>query len=213
MSDQNEKLSGLMDEYRDTDQDQLVLNELQRDVNQQNSLRRYQLMGDVMRHELPEKIQLDFVAQLSAQIELEPALNVQTRQVKNQVESQPSWFRSMLFKPLAGLAVAATVAVVTVLSLQLGPTDDSRSESVAAVDTSSARVEQLAQIPVISNAVRVSGNAQSSATSGGMNWNIKRNEPDIQVKLNTYLINHNEYSNSMNGIIPQVRVVGFDGQR
>jgi hypothetical protein len=59
---------------------------------------------------------------------------------------------------------------------------------------------------------RVSGNGSPVSSSDGMNWKIKRNEPDVQSKLNTYLINHNEYAPSVNGIIPQARVVGFDGK-
>lgn len=34
MSDQNEKLSSILDDYRDTEQDRTVLDELEADVNQ-----------------------------------------------------------------------------------------------------------------------------------------------------------------------------------
>jgi hypothetical protein len=35
----------------------------------------------------------------------------------------------------------------------------------------------------------------------------------LQQKLNAYLVNHTEYSNSMQGLIPQARVAGFDAQQ
>lgn len=212
MNDRDERLSSLLDDYRDTDEDRSVLDELQADVNQQYTLRRYQVIGNVMRNELSDAIDLDFEARVKSQIEREDALQVsRTTGVVQQKRS--SWLWSTLFKPVAGLAVVATVAVVTVSSLQLQQPAENESSSVAANDASKAKVEQLANIPVVSNVVRVSGNSQRAATPTGTIWKIKRGKPDMQNKLNTYLINHNEYSNSMQGIIPQARVVGFDGER
>ncbi len=212
MNDQNEKLSTLMDDYEHTDQDRSTLDDLLGDVNHQYSLRRYQMIGDVMRHELPERIQLDFVEQVMSRIDQEPALSASQTQT-NINESKPGWSWSALFKPVAGLAVAASVAIVTISSLQFNTPPDGQPQSLASSDSSRAKVEQLARIPVIQNAVRVSGNSQKISRQQGMKWKIKRNEPDVQAKLNSYLVNHNEYSNSMHGIIPQARVAAFDGQR
>jgi hypothetical protein len=46
-----------------------------------------------------------------------------------------------------------------------------------------------------------------------MRWKVIEGAPALQQKLNAYLVNHTEYSNSMQGLIPQVRVVGFDFQQ
>ena len=46
----------------------------------------------------------------------------------------------------------------------------------------------------------------------GMRWKVKNDAPGLQQKLNGYLVNHTEYSNSMQGLIPQARVAGFDAQ-
>lgn len=214
MSDQQQKLSTLLDDYRGTDEDLLALSELQSDVNQQYTQQRYQMIGDVMRNELPDAIQMDFTARVRTQLADEAALNVQPERSNPSSEPTPSPWWSAWFKPVAGLAVAASVAVVTVSSLQLGDKGGEASQSVAVNDGSQARVEQLAQTPVVNNAVRVSGNpSAASAPPSGTTWTVKRGKPDIQDKLNTYLINHNEHSSSMRGIIPQARVVGFDGQR
>ncbi|MFT5398507.1 MAG: hypothetical protein ACI8XW_001297, partial [Gammaproteobacteria bacterium] len=48
--------------------------------------------------------------------------------------------------------------------------------------------------------------------SSGMRWKVEKSNPQIQQKLNAYLVNHTEYSNSMQGLIPQARVAGFDNQ-
>ncbi len=35
----------------------------------------------------------------------------------------------------------------------------------------------------------------------------------MQQKLNAYLVNHTEHPSSMQGLIPQARVAGFDAQQ
>lgn len=213
MNEQSEKLSTLIDEYGQSNQDKSLLENVINDVNHQYTLRRYQMIGEVMRNELPDAIQLDFASSVMAKIEQESAINVAIPAEKNNSHNS-SWFWSVLFKPLAGLAVAATVAVVAVSSLQLKPVSEVQPDKYAANDSSSVKVEQYASIPLVSRGLsNVSVNGQNSTSTIGMNWKVKRNEPDIQKKLNVYLVNHNEFSNSWQGIIPQVRVVGFDVQK
>lgn len=214
MSDRDEKLSSLLDDYRHTDEDRAVLDQLEGDVNQQYTLRRYQMIGNVMRNEISDAIDIDFEARIKSRIAQEPKLQVSGGVTINN-ESKSSWLGSILFKPIAGLAVAAAVAIVTVSSLQIQQPSgsDNAGVGVASIDSSKAKVEQLASTPVIINSVRVSGKGQNVTGPSGTTWKIKRSRPDMQSKLNTYLINHNEYSNSMQGIIPQARVVGFDGDR
>ena len=213
MNEHNEKISGLMDDYHRSDQDQAVLDGVLQDVNQLYTLRRYQMIGDVMRNEMPQRIQLDFAERVKAQIAQQPALNKTTVSAGKATNAEPSWLWSMLFKPVAGLAVAASVAVVLVSNVQLQNSSDADEGQLAAVSPSAARVEQLANLPVITNARRVVAGQVSDYQQPGMQWKIRRDEVAMQNKLNTYLINHNEYSNPMQGIIPQVRVVGFDAQQ
>lgn len=209
MNERNEQLSAMMDDYRHTESNQSVLNDVVDDVNKQYTLQRYQLMREVMRNETPELIKLDFTANVKAKISQEPELKVKhISSAKPEKSSSSVW--SVLFKPVAGMAVAASVAIVAISVLQTRPDG---SDQLAASTTTDARVEQLASIPAVSNAVRVSGHSQPQIIQRGLSWKIKRNEPAMQNKLNVYLINHNENSKSMSGIIPQARVVGFDAQR
>lgn len=212
MNQPKEKLSALLDDFRNTEQDNAVLDDLLKDVNQRYTLSRYQLIGDIVRNDTADRIEPDFSQRVMSLIEQEPSLRPQPEAAKLRDQRQSSGLWSFLFKPVAGIAVAATVAFVAVSSLGpvLSPKD---SSGQFAANSSSLKVEKLVSLPVISNAVRVSAGSASSALQSGMNWKIKRNEPAIQKKLNTYLINHNENSNSMHGIIPQARVVGFDAQK
>jgi len=216
MNDRPEQLSALLDDYHDSAQDRAALSELQSDVNQQYTLQRYALIGDAMRNELPDQIQLDFAARVRSAIAAEDTLNA--KPVAGRTSSRAGgWFAS-LFKPVAGLAVAASVAIVAVTLVQVRtPGGDQQAQLASATDLATqAKVEQLASAPVRNrnNATLVSGNPAPIVRDGhGTNWKIKRGEAAIQSRLNAYLINHNEHSNSLNGIIPQARVVGFDAQR
>jgi negative regulator of sigma E activity len=213
MNEHNEKLSALMDDFQATDDEQIALNALLADINQRNTLSRYQLIGDILRNDAPDQMRKGFAADVMSQIAQEPLLKTSSnKKLPNAADSSSLW--SWLFKPVAGLAVAAAVAVITISTFQSTQFKDSQPDQVANADASSAKVERLAQIPVIqNNAQLVSATAPARKLVNGMNWKIKRNEPAMQNKLNIYLINHNEYSNSMSGIIPQARVVGFDDQK
>ncbi len=213
MNEQNEKLSALIDDFQSNDHEHKALNELLDDINQRNTLGRYQLIGDAMRNEIPPQIRAGFAADIMSQIAQEPSLNASSDK-KRATERETSSLWDMLFKPVAGLAVAAAVAVITISTFQPAQMTDSQPDQLANASASNAKVERLAQIPVMqNNAQLVSTAAPSRNLVKGMNWKIKRNEPAVQNKLNVYLINHNEYSNSMSGIIPQARVVGFDDQK
>lgn len=214
MNEQNEKLSELMDDFQATDDKQEVLKELLADINQRNTLHRYQLIGDTLRNEVPDRIRVGFAAEVMAQIAQEPSLHAASSNVQQKASNHPINIWNWLFKPVAGLAVAAAVAVVTISSFQTSQRDKEQQDQLAKADANRAKVEMLAQIPVLpNNAQRVSTNSPVRKLVNGMNWKIKRNLPEMQNKLNLYLINHNEYSNSMSGLIPQARVVGFDDQK
>lgn len=216
MTDQQEKLSALLDDYRDDDESRRLLNALQTDVNQQYTMQRYQMIGDVMRKELPDRIQLDLAARVRADLAVEPTLAVRQRETHSTPGAGIAWW-SWLFKPAAGLAVAASVALVAITSMQSPGIKDpetggSTVATAPAADDSGQKVERYIEIKPANSSRLVSGRT-SPAASDGMTWQVKRAQPDTLNKLNTYLINHNEYANSVQGIIPQARIVGFDGSK
>ncbi len=212
MNEQSEKLSAVLDDYRQTEEQQSLLDDVMHDVNKQYTLRRYQLIGDVMRNDVPDQIRTDFADRVRAEIAQLPEHKQTSTEAKGE-KSTPSWLWSFMFKPIAGLAVAATVAVVVVSNIQLQTSEQPADDQLATITPSEARVEQLASMPVLNNARRVATGSSAEYQEPGMKWKIRRDEAAMQSKLNTYLINHNEYSNPMQGIIPQVRVVGFDAQQ
>ena len=214
MNEQQDKLSSLLDDFSESLECQETLDEVLRDVNQRNCLNRYQMIGQVMRHELPDQMNTDFVSQVMSEInqidsvETKPTLSTQS-------EKSGSFWESVFFKPIAGLAVAATVAVISVtlwqsVSVTPGSTTLNNSELASAEQqVDQQKIQQLANQPIQGGAVSV----VSSSLKKGTRWTVIKDAPGLEKKLNAYLVNHTEYSKSMQGLIPQARVAGFDSKQ
>jgi len=198
----DEKLSLLLDDSNDEDIN-AVLDEVTADVNLQYQMRRYQMIGEVMRHELPEAIDTDFHHEVMVKIKQQaksPATTARESTAPTPFTAR-AWFR-----PFAGIAVAASVALVTVALWQpLQPDTNPQDGGLASADQQ--KIQQLGQ-QIQGSAVKASSRVQTN----GMRWKMEKDSPLLQQKLNAYLVNHTEYSNSMQGLIPQARVAGFDAQ-
>ena len=57
------------------------------------------------------------------------------------------------------------------------------------------------------------GEVQSSSTEpAGMRWTVDR--PDVEQRLNAYLVNHNGHTgDGMGGVLPYARIVAYNGGR
>jgi len=209
MTDLNEKLSLLLDDYAD-DNSAATLDEVIVDVNLQYSARRYRMIGEAMRNELPPAIDTGFHSAVMARIH--DQAEVQEHNARSKVSSEAAARPSILswarLKPLAGLAVAASVAMVTIALWQpLKQESGQPGDSIATVDQQ--KIQQFVGQQVQGGAVPVSTRVQTL----GMRWKVEHESPGMQQKLNAYLVNHTEQSNSMQGLIPQARVAGFDTQQ
>lgn len=218
MSDLKETFSAFLDEELSDSERNEQINLASNDVNMRYRMQRYQLIGDVMRGDAKTVVSFDFSAQVRAEIDQLDQSQFGLSQVEELnysiKESKASWL-STWFKPLSSLAVAASVAWVTVISLQTDiPNDTSKNTNeVAQVGQSTEvarQVQRLAQQPVMTQSVQVSSPALLSPSYSKSNWVSSSNQPISQEKLNAFLINHTEYSNSINGMVPHARVVGFD---
>jgi sigma-E factor negative regulatory protein RseA len=205
MKHQDENLSLLLDDDSEADVN-AVLDEVMADVNLQYRMRRYQIIGETLRNELPQAIDTDFHHGVMARIrEQSPNLEAHDRH-SDQGNVAPLLARAW-FKPFAGLAVAASVAVVTVALWQpLQQQGALPNDSLVSADQQ--KIEQLAGQQVVGSAVPVSSRVHS-----GTRWKLEQESPVLQRKLNAYLVNHTEYSSSMQGLIPQARVAGFDAEQ
>jgi negative regulator of sigma E activity len=119
-----ENLSALLDGELPPEQTGFLLKRIERDAELRATLLRYQLVGDTLRGERV-RARPDFALRVSAAIaaepplplpEARPAIAAATSRVPARSRRAPAWL-----KPLAGLAVAASVASVAVVVLQREP--------------------------------------------------------------------------------------------
>jgi len=207
MTDQDEKLSFLLDDHAGENAN-ADLDEVMGDVNLQYRARRYRMIGEVMRHELPKAIDTNFHASVMAQIrnqDLQPATRPVVTETGPGNSSILSWIG---LKPFAGLAVAASVAIVTVALWQPLKQEPGLGDG-GLVSADQQKIQQLAKQQIQGGVVTASTRVQPL----GMRWKVEREMPELQQKLNAYLVTHTEYSNSMQSLIPQARVAGFDSQQ
>ena len=208
MTDRDQELAYLLDDFPGDDPS-AELDAVIGDVNLQYRLRRYRIIGEAMRHELPDAIDPGFHASVSSKVRAEAAQTVPASTAAAEADESPSAASlfGWLIRPLAGLAVAATVAVVTVVLWTPGNPEPTAEAAIASDETQ--KVEQLVTQPLTKAPVPASTQVQP----GGMRWKIDNDAPALQQKLNAYLVNHTEHSNSVQGLIPQARVAGFDSQQ
>ncbi|MCP4980981.1 MAG: hypothetical protein GY935_10860 [Gammaproteobacteria bacterium] len=207
MTDLDDKLAFPLDDHPAENADE-NLDEVIGDVNLQYRMRRYQMIGEVMRHELPDAIDTGFHSNVMQRIRAEAETQNTTPSVPDNTQSANSILSWAWLKPFAGLAVAVSVAVVTVVLWQPIKQESGLSDD-SVVSAEQLKIQQLAGQQIQANAVPVSTKVQPV----GMRWKLESETPGLQQKLNSYLVNHTEYSSSMQGLIPQARVAGFDTQQ
>jgi sigma-E factor negative regulatory protein RseA len=171
-----EQLSALVDDELTGSEHELLFKRIESDEQIYQRLARYQLISDAMQSHLPDRVDPAFSLRMKRLLRSEPVFRLHPR-------------LSALARPMAGLAVAASVAVVAVMSLQTAREDDV-----------SAPAESMAALPAPNGYLRVKDD-----TSGLVSAAADR-------KLDVYLVNHNEYAanRGMQGMLPYVRLVGHD---
>ena len=191
MSDEiREQLSALIDDELSDLERPLLLGRLQRDVELRECLGRYELIGEVLRGD-GRISSLNVARRVREVVERETA--IESLPDRSAQHSTPRW------KPLAGVGVAASVALLALLGITT--LRDSGTESVPALASGDA-VPPVAQV----------GGVQDGGVQDGQ-WD--RIEPRIDERLSGYLVNHSEYaaSRAVQGVMPYVRIVGFDNDQ
>lgn len=190
----NEQISALVDNESDDNDD--IVGSLIKDKQLQDTWSRYHLIGDCLRGNLPDTISRQVHSRVNESLQSEATILA------------PQKTTRLNIKPVAGFALAASVAMVAVFSVQkLNEVNNAEPDfSVAAnnVNTNTvvapASTFEFRDTQVLPAAVTQS---QSDA-------------PDAlaRQRLNNYLMNHNEYrsNGNINGILPYVRIVTIESQ-
>lgn len=172
-----EKISALVDGELDGIEAVRLLDRMSGERPLQAIWESYHLIGDALRNDLAPSGDVDLVQRLHRSLEKEP------------VPLRPARRMPAAAKPIAGFALAASVAVVAVLGVQRFTGDPSADGAAAGM------VADL-----------------GAPAAGPM-----RRTPEqaaLEARINGYLVNHSERAgNRMHGMLPYVRIVGYDTSR
>jgi len=181
----DEQLSALMDDELPESERELLLRRLAVDSGLRDRWERYHLARDVLHNELPETLDLGLSERVRAALEQEPAPKMRVPAAGALRE---------VFKPLAGLAIAVSVAALAIVGLQRLTDTGSPQQRVPEVASTTTPAAGYVRV-------------------AGTRWDMQR--PDIEARLNNLLVNHNEYSSETNlqGMLHYVRIAGYDGNQ
>lgn len=200
MSDFNrEDLSAFIDGELEDGSSDRVIDRLLKEETDRDTWMRYHLIGESMRRSLPSHLDRRLSASIAARLRDEPTVLSPAR------KPLPAYI-----KPLAGLAVAASVATIAVIGVQ-----QQRQENAAGVqeprvatvqpDIPAERAFHPTARPASIETSRPAMPAVSAAAQQPV-------QSRMNPRLNNYLINYNEYhaNAGMQGMLPYVRIVAHD---
>ena len=182
------QLSAIVDDEMEEREIDLVLRRLSRDCDSRARWERYHLISDALQGHLPDAFDAGFAARVRRVIEAEPLLQTTAKPL-------PAWY-----KPVTGFGLAASVVLVALFGLKLTQTD--------ATFPASSTPQLVATAPSVSATPIV---LRAAAT----NQRIANAEEPVDARLSNYLFNHNNYAslNGMHGMLPYVRMVGYQTNR
>lgn len=163
MTDQvKDQVSALLDDELDARECKLLLARLYRDEELKGTWERYSLIGDCIRGNLPDHLAVGMAARVAGAVE------------KNAIAATalPAT-RSVIWRPLAGLAVAASVAAVALITLS----NTDRGLPAAATPVAVSAEEESYTVPVI--------NMREQASAS------------LRERLNLYQVSHSEFAGPM----------------
>jgi negative regulator of sigma E activity len=196
MNEDKEKISAWLDDA--IEYNEMVTLETEQDDRALTTATRYQMIGDAIRGKVTEASMIDVSASVREAIRREPEFAPVARPASHsrrpvQRDRKPLFDLGSWLRPVGGLAVAATVAMVMVVTL----TD---KQTI----TDSAVVANVGQQPV--RALPVNNSAPVYTRPG-----IAR----PAVNLNSYVTEHSEYAaqDTIQGMMPYARSVSYGSEK
>lgn len=181
----NEMLSALVDGELQSQELEQALHLLSINKQARAQLQRYQLASDVMHGHAIANQTVDLTARISAALAEEAAPTPQTSHKRHaQIISFPKQF----WKQAAGLAVAASIGALAVVGIMTQPQN------------------QLVPVAPLAS-VNTTAAETVVAQTGGNRWTV--GEPEIENRLNTYLVDHHEYAGASD-VFSYARVVAYE---
>ena len=223
-----EQISALLDDELSQHEMSQIVEQMSEQKQLRNKWDRYNLISDVIRGDAGERVSPSLADRVRAQVNNEPAILAAPKPVN----TAPVWVR-----PLAGTALAASVAVLAVMTapqlLTLTP-ETATSTQVATTKVVQPNYVQLAPAPS-AQGYQLVNSTQYNRTQyqyrmqpvvvarpvtrwptqySGTRWN-NLVKPVTESKLNKYLIDHSGYATQgpVRGVVPYATFVGYDARQ
>lgn len=181
--DSHEQLSAFMDGELGSEPARFMLRRLSQDAGMRGRWERYHLIREALRSGLPSSVDTGFAGRVYAGL---------GRAGEGRVRPHRGW-PALVTRPLAGFAVAATVATVAVLGFQY------------------VGQPGLAPVPGPSPVASRAPSASTGYRPTPVAETIAPRAAET-ARLNAYLVNHSEYATGagIGGMLSYVRIVGYD---
>jgi sigma-E factor negative regulatory protein RseA len=181
-----EQISALKDDELDSGTS-LVLNALQENHEFRQAWNNYHLIGEALRGNLPEHVDIKLAERVSRIVNNEPAIIARQKTLP------------AVFKPVIGFAIAASVATIAILGVRqvsTGPTA-TPNEIIA------SNPPETVKYPVAT---------VSTSPDKGYEVHEFKKPVGAESRLNRYLVNYNEYRTNagVQGMLPYVRIVAHE---
>lgn len=125
-----ETISSLVDNYRVIEQaSEQLIDDMLKDEHLSNTWKNYHLIGDVIRDEIPQTLQLDLSSQIASAIADEPTV-LAPNSSKNKETTGLKAKVIQLMKPVGQLAIAASAAGLMIIGVQQNTADLNDNEIV-----------------------------------------------------------------------------------
>jgi sigma-E factor negative regulatory protein RseA len=205
---QDEHFSAFMDGELDDANSDIILNKLCKDENEKQRWHRYHIISDTLTSKLPDSLNLSFSASVMSAIENEPAIFA---------PKSTNHSKSFLSRRFAGAAIAASVAVVAIMSVNVNIQPE-QTPQLAQMPTSDEFVRIAKQKPAMSpvqagtpsmSPVQAGTPAMTVSSHSNTNQSITRPIVKMDPKLQQYIINHSQRisGGQLQGILPYARIV------
>lgn len=205
MKHRDEQLSAFLDDALDGDELKDFMQDLKRSsIADGEQLQRYQMIRDVLKDELDQSSFIDISAAVHRAIEQDSADVIAAPSVRSaSIFDFSAWLR-----PLSGLAIAASVAMVTVVTVRVVSNDADEAVQTQLADTriSSPVVPVQPIVPVNPDLLQ---HIHVASTV-----DIEKENLLHEQQLRDYMMNHSEYAgqSTIQGMMPYARVVSFNPQ-
>ena len=204
----DEQISALVDGELGSDEQEFLLRRLAQDKGLQGKWDRYHLMSDALQNHLPERVDADLAHRISNALEKEDALH------GGKLSSNSSGVAKRLVKSVAGLSIAASVAVFSIIGIQQYNLLQ-LEEGAGSVSLASNALSPVANQKTLAANATIATINQTDVTPvyvrvSGTRWTHERSQ--VGSRLNNYLVNHNEYTSATNlqGLVNYTRIAGYD---